>query len=184
MKVLNTKFEDVKIIRFDTFDDDRGVFAETWSESFKEHLQTEPNWVQDSFSISKKSGTVRGLHFQTPPAQQFKLVRPIRGSIFDVVLDVRHDSPTFGHHYSVILTARDNQQLLIPPTYAHGFCTLENDTEVFYKLSGRYTPANYLGVKWNDPALGIDWPIKSREAVLSERDKWLPSLAELPPVFT
>lgn len=183
MKVIDTTFEDVKIIEFDAFGDDRGLFAETWSENYLEQLQETPIWVQDSFSISNNKGTVRGLHFQTPPAGQIKLVRPVKGSIFDVVLDVRHGSPTFGQHYSVVLSAGDRRQLLVPPSYAHGFCTLEDHTEIFYKLSGFYSPENYLGVFWNDPALGIDWPVKPEDAILSDKDQLLPPLADLPPVF-
>lgn len=184
MKIQNTKFDDVKIIEFDAFGDDRGIFAETWSEIYREQLHKLPNWVQDSFSISNRKGTVRGLHFQIPPGEQFKLVRVVKGSIFDVVVDIRHGSPTFGEHFSIILNADNRCQLLISPSYAHGFCTLEDDTQVFYKLSGLYSPDTYFGVQWNDPALHIDWPIKPDEAILSEKDKLLPPLANLPPVFT
>ena len=183
MKVLNTPFEDVKIIEFESFSDDRGVFAETWSTAYVDQLCEKTDWVQDSFSISKKKGTVRGLHFQTPPSHQIKLVRPVKGSIFDVVVDVRRGAPTFGKHFSIILTAGENRQLLIAPSYAHGFCTLEDDTEVFYKLSGLYSPEKYYGIQWNDPALNIDWPLKAEDAILSDKDKKLLPLSELPPVF-
>ena len=184
MNVFDTTFDDVKILEFETFGDERGLFAETWSENYLPHLSMAPNWVQDSFSLSKNKGTVRGLHVQTPPGEQIKLVRPVRGSIFDVVVDVRHGSPTFGQHISVTLTAGDKRQLLVPPHYAHGFCTLEDDTEIFYKLSGLYSPENYIGILWNDPALKIDWPVCVEGAILSDKDQVLPPLADIPPVFT
>jgi len=184
VNVLDTTFPDVKILTFETFGDERGLFAETWSENYRDQLPLSPNWVQDSFSISRHKGTIRGLHVQTPPGEQIKLVRPIRGSIFDVVVDIRHGSPTFGQHFSVTLTAGDNRQLLIPPHYAHGFCTLEDDTEIFYKLSGLYHPETYIGIRWDDPALKIDWPVSTQDAVLSDKDQILPMLADLPSVFT
>jgi len=183
MRLLDTPFEDVKVIEFDAFSDERGLFAETWSESYSGQLDEMPVWVQDSYSVSRNKGTVRGLHFQTPPAEQIKLARPVKGSIFEVVVDVRHGSATFGQHFSMVLSAGDQRQLLIPACYAHGFCTLEDDTEVFYKLSGLYSPENYYGIQWNDPALNINWPVKAEDAILSEKDRQLRPLADLPPVF-
>ena len=184
MRVVDTLFNDVKVIEFPYFTDNRGVFAETWSASFSKNFPEKPQWLQDSFSISKQKGTVRGLHFQTPPYHQIKLVRVVKGSIFDVVVDIRHGSRTFGKHFSMTLKAGDNRQLLIAPSYAHGFCTLEDNTEVFYKLSGIYNTECYFGIQWNDPELNIDWPISQQDAVISEKDKLLPPLAELPPVFS
>lgn len=183
MQVLDTEFPEVKLIVCDVHCDERGVFVETWNEDFLGKLPHAPAWRQDSYSLSRKKGTVRGLHYQAPPAEQGKLVRVSRGSLFDVVLDLRRGSPTFGNHQSFVLRAEEPRQLLIPPGFAHGFCTLEDDTEVFYKLSGPYSPELGGGVLWNDPALGIDWPVDEAGAILSDKDRDLPRLCDLPPVF-
>jgi dTDP-4-dehydrorhamnose 3,5-epimerase len=139
--------------------------------------------VQDNQSISAKKGTLRGLHFQKPPRAQGKLIRVLRGSIFDVAVDIRRGSPSFGRHVAVTLDAISGTQLWVPAGFLHGFCTLEDDTEVFYKVSEYYSPEHDAGVYWNDPDLEIDWPVILETVVLSERDRRLPRLSELPEFF-
>ena len=123
--------------------------------------------------------TVRGLHFQTPPFAQDKLVRVVRGSVFDIAVDLRQGSPTYGRHASAVLSAQAWNQILVPIGFAHGFMTLEPDTEVIYRVSNYYAPDHDKGLLWNDPALGINWPIADEEAVLSDKDRKQPRLAEL-----
>ena len=141
----------------------------------------EADFVQDNQAFSARRGTVRGLHFQTAPHPQAKLVRVLRGAIFDVAVDIRPGSPTFGRWAGAELTAEGGEQLFVPRGFAHGYCTLTDDTELFYKVDGLYAPQTEGGVLWNDPDLGIDWPITG-EAVLSDRDRTLPRLKDLPPV--
>jgi dTDP-4-dehydrorhamnose 3,5-epimerase len=183
MQVLDTPFPEVKIFQLNTHSDKRGLFVETWNQDCLNQLDKMPEWRQDFFSISLKKGTVRGLHFQAPPADQCKLVRASKGSLFDVIVDIRHGSPTYGEHCSIILKADDYQQLFIPSGFAHGFCTLEDNTEVMYKISGSYAPEQSGGIFWNDPDLGIDWPVDASEAVLSEKDRTRPEFKGFPIVF-
>jgi dTDP-4-dehydrorhamnose 3,5-epimerase len=183
MQVLDTPFPEVKIFQFNAHWDRRGLFVETWNQDCLDQLDKIPEWRQDSFSISLKKGTVRGLHFQAPPTDQCKLVRASKGSLFDVIVDIRHGSPTYGEHYSIILKADDYQQLFIPSGFAHGFCTLEDNTEVTYKISGSYAPEQSGGIFWNDPDLGIDWPVNASEAVVSEKDRTRPEFKSFPIVF-
>jgi dTDP-4-dehydrorhamnose 3,5-epimerase len=133
--------------------------------------------------MSARKGTLRGLHFQKPPRAQGKLVRVLRGSIFDVAVDIRRGSPTYGRHVGVTLNATDGGQLWVPPGFLHGFCTLDDDTEVFYKVTSYYSPAHDAGVLWNDPALEIEWPVPPHAAFLSDKDQRHPRLAELPDFF-
>jgi dTDP-4-dehydrorhamnose 3,5-epimerase len=134
--------------------------------------------VQDNQAFSSKPGTIRGLHFQLPPSPQAKLIRVLRGSIFDVAVDLRVGSPTFGQWMSERLTAAGGEQMFLPQGFAHGFCTLEPDTEVTYKVDGYYAPQCDSGLVWNDATLNIPWPIGRDDAILSDKDKKLGSFAQ------
>jgi dTDP-4-dehydrorhamnose 3,5-epimerase len=162
--------------------DSRGFFSETFSLRHLANLGIEDDWVQDNYSLSLDKGVVRGLHLQRPPSAQAKLVRVNRGAILDVVFDMRPNSPTFGCHTAVELSAREWNQLYIPEGYAHGFCTLEADSEVIYKTSRYYSPADELGILWNDPALGIEWPVDAETALLSPKDAANVRFAEIVPI--
>ncbi|WP_237216023.1 dTDP-4-dehydrorhamnose 3,5-epimerase [Falsiroseomonas oryziterrae] len=161
------------------FADHRGVFTETYSQRDFRALGIADDFVQDNQSRSTAMGTVRGLHLQTAPAPQAKLVRVLRGRILDVAVDCRAGSPTRGQHVAVELSAENGLMLYVPVGFAHGFVTREPDTEVAYKMSGFYAPACEAGILWNDPALGIDWGIRAADAVLSAKDARLPTLAAL-----
>ena len=162
--------------------DARGWFAETWSRRAFEAAGLNHDFVQDNQAFSARRGTVRGLHFQAAPNAQAKLVRVLKGAIYDVAVDIRQGSPSYGRWVAAELTAERGEQLLVPRGFAHGYCTLLDDTELFYKVDGPYAPQSEGGVLWNDPALGIDWPVGADEAVLSDKDKVLPVLADLAPV--
>jgi dTDP-4-dehydrorhamnose 3,5-epimerase len=171
------------LIRPSKLPDMRGFIAETFrADQFRDKV--EPiNVVQENHSYSAKRGTVRGLHFQTPPAAQAKLLQVVRGAIFDVAVDIRRSSPTYGRHVSVTLSDRDVAHFYVPVGFAHGFCTLEPDTVVIYKMSSYYDPAAEGGLAWDDPALGIDWPVAHAEIIVSEKDRGHPGLADLKPWF-
>jgi dTDP-4-dehydrorhamnose 3,5-epimerase len=162
--------------------DARGTFFEAFRQDlFDRDVAPGVTFVQDNQSFSRPAGTVRGLHFQLDPRAQAKLVRVLRGSILDVAVDIRPASPTFGQHVAVTLSAENRAQLYVPAGFAHGFCTLEEDTEVFYKASDYYSPEHDRGLAWNDPALGILWPVAEADATLSDRDRKHPRLADLQP---
>ncbi len=164
--------------------DDRGLFSETFRRDVLACHGFDREFVQENHSLSRRIGTVRGLHFQIAPRAQDKLVRVVRGAILDVVVDIRHGSPTHGRHLAVELSAENWRQLLVPAGFAHGFCTLQPNTEVVYKLTDHYAPEYERGLAWNDPALAIDWPVDPSNAVLSERDRRHPFLSALPEYFT
>jgi dTDP-4-dehydrorhamnose 3,5-epimerase len=168
---------DVLLIRPRRFADARGWFSETFSVFEMEALGL-PRFVQDNESHSVKAGTVRGLHFQQGEYAQAKLVRCMRGALVDVALDIRRDSPTFGRHVATQLSPENGDQILIPAGFAHGFCTLEPDTVIQYKVSAPYAPGHERGIAWSDPALGIDWPVSAVQAIISERDSQLPRLSD------
>jgi dTDP-4-dehydrorhamnose 3,5-epimerase len=174
---------DVKIIRPKKHGDARGFFSETFSQKALSTAGIDLTFVQDNHAFSAAKGTVRGLHFQTPPFSQDKLIRVTRGSIFDVAVDLRRGSPTYGRHVSAVISAEEWNQILIPTGFAHGLLTLEPDTEVLYKVTNYYSPAHDLGLLWNDPALGIAWPVAETDAILSAKDKTQPRLADLPAYF-
>lgn len=166
-----------KLIIPKKFGDDRGFFSETYNRRLFDELGLDFDFVQDNQSLSCEAGTIRGLHFQTPPHGQAKLVRVLRGAILDVAVDVRVGSPTFGDHVAVVLSAANWKQLLIPVGFAHGFCTIEPDTEIAYKVTDYYSPECDGGILWNDPALGIEWPDGAGSQV-SPKDASLRPLAE------
>ena len=178
-----TALAGVRIITPRKLGDERGFFSETYNRQAFAAGGVSLEFVQDNQSLSAERGTVRGLHFQTPPFAQAKLVRVIRGAIFDVVVDLRRSSPTFGQHLAVELSAANWRQLFIPIGFAHGFCTLEPDTEVFYKVTNYYSAADDRGLAWDDEALGVAWPVAKAKAILSERDRRHPSLRDLPTPF-
>lgn len=184
MELIKTRFPEVKILVPSRYADERGFFSETYSRRTLAEAKILLDFVQDNHSYSAKSGTIRGLHFQIPPFAQDKLVRVTRGVILDVIVDVRHGSPTFGKHLSVRLSASEWSQVLVPVGFAHGLCTLEPDTEVVYKTTNYYSSAHDKGVRWNDPAIGIDWPVSAEKATISPKDQALPLLASLPRYFT
>ena len=163
--------------------DHRGFFSEVYNKRTLAAAGIDIDFVQDNHSLSAEKGVVRGLHFQVPPFAQDKLVRVVRGSVFDVAVDLRRGSPTYGKHVSVVLSAEEWNQILVPIGFAHGLMTLEPDTEVIYKVSNYYSAEHDKGLLWNDPALGIEWPVAEEEAILSAKDQMPPRLADLPPYF-
>ena len=163
--------------------DARGYFVESYNKKTLAAHGVNFDFVQDNLSLSAKSGTVRGLHFQSPPSQQAKLVSVLTGAALDVLVDIRHGSPTYGGHVAVELTADNGLQLLVPRGFAHGFCTLADDTLVQYKVDAHYDPARDLGLLWNDPDLGIRWPVTAETAILIDKDKKHPRLRDLPRYF-
>ena len=177
MLVQALTIPDVKILTPRKFGDSRGFFSEVYNRRALAEVGIDTEFVQDNHSLSACRGTVRGLHFQTPPRTQDKLVRVVRGSVFDVAVDLRGSSPTYGRHVSVVLSAGAWSQILVPVGFAHGFMTLEPDTEVVYKVSDYYAPDHDKGLAWNDPALGIRWPISENEAALSDKDRGLPAFS-------
>jgi dTDP-4-dehydrorhamnose 3,5-epimerase len=184
MKIEKQAIPDVLLITPPRFADSRGYFSETWSASKLAKAGFTESFVQDNHSYSAASGTVRGLHCQIAPFVQGKLVRVSRGAIWDVAVDLRHGSPTYGRHVAATLSAANGQQLWVPGGFLHGFCTLEPDTEVIYKVTGDYDKASERGVIWNDPDLALPWPVAADAAVLSDKDAALPRLAECTLWFT
>ena len=173
----------VKVLISKKHGDGRGFFSETYSRRSFAAAGIDIDFVQDSHSLSAEKGVVRGLHFQVPPFAQDKLVRVARGSVLDVAVDLRRGSPAYGKHVSVVLSAEEWNQILVPIGFAHGLVTLEPNTEVIYKVSNYYSAEHDKGLLWNDPALGIEWPVAEDEAILSAKDKVQPCLADLPPYF-
>src|SRR6476620_3797016 len=152
------------------FEDTRGFFVETYNKARLADLGISAEFVQDNLSYSKAAGTLRGLHFQTRPFAQDKLVSVIRGAVFDVAVDLRPDSPAFGQYVSARLDAAQGQQLFVPAGFGHGFLTLEPETLFSYKVTNRYSSEHDRGLRWDDPILGIDWGFDTEAITLSERD--------------
>jgi len=173
---------DVMLIHAGRVCDQRGYFAETYVRRDFVAAGIANDFIQDNQSGSSTPGTVRGLHFQVPPYAQAKLIRVLRGRVLDVVIDLRRSSPAYGQHLTLELRESDDQ-LFVPAGFAHGFCTLEPDTLVVYKVDSVYSPAHDRGINWADPDLGVRWPIKESEAVLSDRDRALPRLCQLETPF-
>jgi dTDP-4-dehydrorhamnose 3,5-epimerase len=183
MQVIATEIPDVKILLPKQFKDHRGFFSEVYSTKLLKDAGIRCDFVQDNHSLSVEKGVLRGLHYQVAPMAQDKLIRVVRGAILDVAVDVRKKSPTFGKHVAAVLSAENWRQVFVPVGFAHGFVTLEPNTEVLYKVSTFYSPQHERGVRWNDPALGINWGIGESQAVLSARDTQHPLLHDAQDLF-
>jgi dTDP-4-dehydrorhamnose 3,5-epimerase len=178
-----SEIEGLLLVEPKKFGDHRGFFSETYHRQRLAEAGFDAEFVQDNHSLSGERGTVRGLHFQSPPFAQDKLVRVVRGAILDVAVDIRAGSPTFGDHAAVELSAANWRQFLVPAGFAHGFVTLEPDTEVVYKVTAYYAPAHDHGILWSDPDLGIAWGIDAGAAQLSDKDRTQPRLAGIASPF-
>ena len=183
MQVIPTEIPEVKILVPKQFKDHRGFFSEVYSTKLLKDVGITMPFVQDNHSLSVEKGVLRGLHYQVGPMAQDKLIRVVRGAILDVAVDVRRKSPTFGRHVTAVMSVDNWRQIFVPVGFAHGFVTLEPNTEVLYKVSAFYSPQHERGVRWNDPALGIDWGIGEAEAVLSARDTQHPLLRDAQDLF-
>ncbi|WP_151733818.1 dTDP-4-dehydrorhamnose 3,5-epimerase [Paenibacillus tengchongensis] len=177
MKFTQTNLEGVLVVEPAVFGDHRGWFMETYSEAKFQQQGLKLQFVQDNQSFSAAKGTLRGLHFQTDPKAQTKLVRCTQGAIFDVAVDIRRGSPTYGQWFGIELTAENKKQLLIPKGFAHGFMTLTEDVEVQYKCDELYAPECDGGILWNDPEIGVEWPMDI-QPVLSAKDEQAPLLKD------
>ncbi len=183
IEVVATEISDLKLIVPRIQRDHRGYFSETYSKAGFSALGVNLEFVQDNHSLSVERGVVRGLHFQIPPFAQDKLIRVIRGSIFDVAVDLRRESATYGKHVARVISVTNWNQFLVPIGFAHGFCTLEANTEVIYKVTNYYAQEHDRGLMWNDPDLKIAWPIAEGEAILSDKDRKQPRFRDLPHYF-
>lgn len=176
MQLISTKLQGLYLIEPDVFGDHRGFFMESYSSKKFVELGVDHLFVQDNHSLSVEAGVLRGLHYQLNPKAQTKLVRVAAGAIYDVVVDIRKNSPTFGQWISVILSEANKRQLLVPQGFAHGFCTIVPNTQVLYKVDEYYSPEHDRGILWNDPSLGIDWPTSN--PILSDKDQNHPLLKD------
>jgi len=183
MEVKSADISGVYVLKPRYFHDPRGYFVETYNARAAQAAGVKSEFLQDNQALSLRRGTVRALHFQVPPTAQAKLVRVLRGSIYDVAVDLRLGSPTYGKWVAATLTAQGGEQMFVPRGVAHGYCTLQDDTEVAYKVDDYYAPDCEQGLLWNDPALAIDWPVSSAEAVLSDKDRRLPRFADFASPF-
>ena len=183
LQITSLDIPDVKILTPRKFGDDRGFFSEVYNKQRLSDAGIDLDFIQDNQSLSAETGVLRGLHFQKPPMAQAKLVRVVRGRILDVAVDIRRGSPTFGRHVSAEISAEAWNQILVPVGFAHGFVTLEPNTEVIYKVDAPYAPETEAGIIWNDPDLGIAWPVAAEDVQLSAKDEILPTLAELDVIF-
>jgi dTDP-4-dehydrorhamnose 3,5-epimerase len=183
MQVIETSIPAVKVIVPKKFGDHRGFFSEIYSRKAFAEIGITSDFVQDNHSLSAEVGVLRGLHYQIAPMAQDKLVRVVRGAILDVAVDVRRSSPTFGKVVVETISAENWKQIFIPAGFAHGFRTLAPNTEVIYKVTNFYSPQHERGIRWNDPALAIDWAVSESQAVLSDRDRKHPMLADAADLF-
>ncbi len=183
MQVETTAIPAVRIVTPKRHGDARGFFSEVYNASAFAAAGLDFTFVQDNHSFSAAEGTLRGLHFQLPPFAQTKLIRVSRGRILDVAVDIRRSSPTFGRHVAVELSAENWRQLLVPAGFAHGFVTLAPDSEVLYKTSALYSPAHDRGLAWDDPSIGIAWPLPPEGAKLSDKDRRWPRLGDATELF-
>lgn len=175
MIIKETKFEGVYILEPKIFEDSRGFFMESYNQQIMNEYGLTSNFVQDNHSFSVESGIIRGLHYQLNPKAQTKLIRTLSGAIYDVVVDIRRNSSTYGEWVGIIVSEENRRQVLIPKGFAHGFCTITKNTQVFYKVDTYYSPENDRGILWSDPELGIDWPTSN--PVLSAKDMEHPMLS-------
>ncbi|GAB1805388.1 dTDP-4-dehydrorhamnose 3,5-epimerase [Priestia megaterium] len=182
MNIIKTKFEDAILIEPKVFGDHRGFFTESYNKEMFQQNGIDMDFIQDNHSLSQQPGTLRGMHYQLNDKAQTKLVRVTRGAIYDVIVDIRKGSPTYGEWQGFILSADNKRQLLVPKGFAHGFCTIVENTEVQYKVDELYSPEHDRGIAWNDPALNINWPFNN--PVLSDKDTKHPTLAEADNNFT
>jgi dTDP-4-dehydrorhamnose 3,5-epimerase len=183
MIVESLAIPEVKLITPTRFQDARGFFSETWNQRRFAEVGIPGPFLQDNHALSTDRGVVRGLHLQIGPNAQGKLVRVVRGAIWDVAVDVRHGSPTYGRHAAAVLSAENWQQLWVPVGFLHGYCTIEPNTEVIYKVTGDYDKPAERGVIWDDPDLALPWPVRDGQVILSEKDMVLPRLVECPVWF-
>jgi dTDP-4-dehydrorhamnose 3,5-epimerase len=183
MQIERLDVPDILLLTPRKIGDQRGFFSETFRADIFAAQGIDAPFVQDNHVHSARKGVLRGLHFQTPPRAQGKLVRCTRGAILDVGVDIRVGSPTYGRHVAVELSATNWRQLWVPPGFAHGYVTLEDDCEVIYKVTDYYAPECDRGIAFDDPSLGIDWRIASAELILSDKDRTQPRLADAPPAF-
>lgn len=183
MDITETDIAGLILLKPKKFGDKRGFFSEVYSLRAMADAGINVTFVQDNHSFSAERGVTRGLHFQIPPFAQAKLLRVTRGAIFDVAVDVRLGSPTYGKFYATELSAENWCQLFVPVGFAHGFATLTPDCEVLYKVTALYTPSHDRGLRWNDPEVGIHWPVNAEQAILSDRDKILPLLRDIQSPF-
>jgi dTDP-4-dehydrorhamnose 3,5-epimerase len=174
MNIKDTKLKGVWILEPTVYHDNRGYFMESYNKSSMEQIGVSIDFIQDNQSLSKEAGVLRGLHYQLNPKAQTKLVRVCSGAIFDVIVDIRQNSPTFGQWIGVIVSEENKRQVLVPKGFAHGFCTLVPNTSVFYKVDQYYDPELDRGIYWDDPEIGIDWPVSA--PILSAKDSNLPLL--------
>lgn len=177
------RIDDVKILSVARHADERGCFCETFRQDKVLDAGIETLFVQDNYSISVEAGTLRGLHFQIPPFTQAKLVTVLHGAIYDVAVDLRQRSPTYGQHVGIELSAENGLQMFVPRGFAHGFLTLEPNTQVVYKVDSFYAPQHDCGCAWNDPDLSIPWPEAAHEPILSDKDRRQPRFSDLPHYF-
>ena len=178
MIITPTKIPDILVVESKKYGDERGFFSEVYKQSVFTEYGFNEVFIQDNHAYSAEPGVLRGLHYQSPPFAQDKLVRVVRGSIFDVAVDIREGSPTFGQWVGVELSAKNWKQLLVPKGFAHGYLTLEPDTEVLYKVTNGYAPECDKGVLWGDPSIAIEWPLEG-SPILSAKDEIQPLLADM-----
>jgi dTDP-4-dehydrorhamnose 3,5-epimerase len=183
LEIRSLEIPEIRELKPRKFGDGRGFFSETFNRSRLGEAGIDIDWMQDNQSYSAEAFTLRGLHYQEPPFAQDKLVRVLRGRILDVAVDVRRGSPTFKRWVALELSADAFNQLLVPVGFAHGFLTLEPDTEVFYKVSAPYSGAHDRSIRFDDPAIGVQWPLEGHAPVLSDKDAAAPTLAEANPPF-
>lgn len=183
MQIEQTEIADVLIVRPMRHGDERGFLSETFKAAALKEAGVDLDWIQDNHAFSTSRGVIRGLHFQRPPHAQAKLLRVTRGAVLDVAVDIRKGSASYGRHVAIELSAENWAQLFVPTGFAHGYCTLSDETEVLYKVTAPYAPAEEGGVLWNDPDLGIAWPVSVEAAIVNERDRRWPRLRDFTSPF-